>query len=237
MAAREGDWQCVSCSKFNFARRSRCFHCRHAKARAGDWTCPKCNFLVFGSKPACAKCGSTKPENLVEPVEPVFEPVPERLNESKLDESKLAEPKVGYVVMHIDGEKVACVALHEQSSDVLGTFIADSLDAAAAWAVEQTNGRFFGLVATGRSLAKLANFVNFADLANARLYDFDDLMQRHTGSSFSSLEQTVARLEQAGMSKRLDRSGLGALDYALDMGSIFKGMQYRGLWEKRIPYI
>lgn len=228
MAAHEADWRCVSCSTLNFARRSRCFQCRGMKARAGDWTCPKCNFLVFGSKAVCAKCGSANPIERQLPKRPV-EYETDRPKEPK-------DPKVGFVMMHIGAGQVACVALDEHSSDVLATLITESLDAALDWALEHTNGRLFRLVASSRFLL-LAGAALATATPTPTPYDFDDLMQRHTGSRDTSWEQTVARLEKAHMSKRLDRSGVPVLDQALDMAAIFKGMLYRGLYEKRISYI
>ncbi|GAB0094535.1 RNA helicase [Sergentomyia squamirostris] len=70
---REGDWNCPSCNKSNFASRRECFSCREPRAdgggsfggggrtpREGDWNCSSCNKSNFASRRECFSCKEPK---------------------------------------------------------------------------------------------------------------------------------------------------------------------------------
>lgn len=72
---KPGDWNCVSCGDFQFARNERCRKCNTPrprpaasavqpvapKIRKGDWICAACNDVQFASRVNCRKCGASKP--------------------------------------------------------------------------------------------------------------------------------------------------------------------------------
>jgi len=63
MSHRPGDWDCIKCSKLNFASRQKCMNCDLIKPRAGDWYCVNCKQVIFASKDECGVCKRGRPIN------------------------------------------------------------------------------------------------------------------------------------------------------------------------------
>ncbi|XP_076885320.1 uncharacterized protein LOC143534801 [Bidens hawaiensis] len=56
----KGDWLCIRCNFFNFAKNTRCLQCHtnppKRRLNAGEWVCDSCNYINFKRNMVCLKC-------------------------------------------------------------------------------------------------------------------------------------------------------------------------------------
>ncbi|XP_076947266.1 zinc finger protein VAR3, chloroplastic-like [Bidens hawaiensis] len=56
----KGDWLCIRCNFFNFAKNTRCLQCHtnppKRRLNPGEWECDSCNYINFKRNMVCLKC-------------------------------------------------------------------------------------------------------------------------------------------------------------------------------------